>query len=65
MPSPLEKARKNKRLSKTKLAKLAGLSRQTVVDIVSGKVSPRDLSLAKLCVVLDLEIRDLFIEENA
>lgn len=52
----LNKARKNKKISLTRLAELTNLSRSAISCIFNGKSQPRMESLVKLGKALDLQV---------
>ena len=56
----LAKVRKEKGLSQAELAKLVGVSRNTVSSIETGQYSPTAKLALILCIALDTKFEDLF-----
>lgn len=56
----LAQARKEKGLSQTELAKLVGVSRNTVSSIETGQFNPTAKLALILCIALDKKFEDLF-----
>ena len=56
-------ARQQKGISQTELAKLIGVSRQTVNMIENGDYNPTIALCLKLCKALDKTLNDLFWED--
>ena len=56
----LKVARAEKDLSQDNLAKLAGVSRQTIIAIEKGQFCPTAKLALLLCVILDKKFEDLF-----
>lgn len=52
--------RKNKNLSQADLAKLVGVSRNTISSIETGQYEPTAKLALLLCVALDLKFEELF-----
>ena len=59
----MRKARQQKGISQTELAKLIGVSRQTVNMIENGDYNPTIALCLKLCKALDKTLNDLFWED--
>ncbi len=59
----LKKIRKEKGYSQTELAKLVGVSRQTISSIETGQYSPTAKLALILCVALDKKFEDIFYFE--
>lgn len=60
----LEEKRKSKKLSKSKLSQLSGVSRAYISEIESGKYdNPGIKSVCKLCKALDVTPNELINEE--
>ena len=59
----MREARQQKGLSQTELAKLIGVSRQTVNMIENGDYNPTIALCLKLCKALDKTLNDLFWED--
>ena len=56
----LKKARLEKHLSQNELAKLVGVSRQTISSIETGVFNPTAKLALILCIALDKKFEDLF-----
>lgn len=56
----LAKVRKKKGLSQAELAKMVGVSRNTVSSIETGQYSPTAKLALILCIALDTKFEDLF-----
>lgn len=56
----LRAARAEKNLSQEELAKLVGVSRQTISSIETGQFSPTAKLALVLCIALDKKFEDLF-----
>ena len=56
----LASARKEKRLSQADLAKLTGVSRNTISSIETGQFSPTAKLALILCIALDKKFEELF-----
>lgn len=56
----LASARKEKHLSQAKLAKLVGVSRNTISSIETGQFNPTAKLALILCVALDKKFEELF-----
>ncbi len=56
----LAQARKEKGLSQTELAKLVGVSRNTVSSIETGQFNPTAKLALILCIALEKKFEDLF-----
>ncbi len=56
----LAEIRKSKNLSQTELAKLVGVSRNTISSIETGQYEPTAKLALLLCVALDKKFEDLF-----
>ncbi len=52
--------RKNKKISQVKLSELTWLDRSFLSNVESGKVNPSILSLEKIAVSLEVEVKELF-----
>lgn len=52
--------RKNKKISQVKLSELTWLDRSFLSNVESGKVNPSILSLEKIAVSLEIEVKELF-----
>ena len=59
----MREARQQKGISQTELAKLIGVSRQTVNMIENGDYNPTIALWLKLCKALDKTLNDLFWED--
>ena len=59
----MREARQQKGISQTELAKLIGVSRQTVNTIENGDYNPTIALCLKLCKALDKTLNDLFWED--
>ena len=59
----LASARKEKRLSQADLAKLMGVSRNTISSIETGQFSPTAKLALILCIALDKKFEELFYFE--
>ena len=59
----MREARQLKGISQTELAKLIGVSRQTVNMIENGDYNPTIALCLKLCKALDKTLNDLFWED--
>jgi putative transcriptional regulator len=59
----MRQARQQKGLSQTELAKIIGVSRQTVNMIENGDYNPTIALCLKLCKALDKTLNDLFWED--
>ena len=59
----MREARQQKGISQTELAKLIGVSRQTVNMIENGDYNPTIALCLKLCKALDKNLNDLFWED--
>ena len=56
----LKEARADKNLSQAKLAKMVGVSRNTISSIETGQFNPTAKLALILCVALDKKFEDLF-----
>lgn len=56
----LREARKEKKLSQGALAKLVGVSRNTISSIETGQYSPTAKLALIICIALDKKFEDLF-----
>ena len=56
----LAEARKEKHLSQAELAKLVGVSRNTISSIETGQFNPTAKLALILCIALDKRFEDLF-----
>ena len=59
----LKVARAEKNLSQGDLAKLVGVSRQTISSIETGQFNPTAKLALVLCIALDKKFEDLFYKE--
>jgi putative transcriptional regulator len=59
----MRKARQQKGISQTELAKLIGVSRQTINMIENGDYNPTIALCLKICKALDKTLNDLFWED--
>lgn len=60
----LKVARAEKELSQGELAKLVGVSRQTISSIENGQFNPTARLALLLCMALDKKFEDLFYFDN-
>ena len=58
----MKEARQEKNLSQAELAKIIGVSRQTVNMIENGDYNPTVALCVKICKALDVTLNDLFWE---
>ena len=63
MNEKMKTARQIKKLSQAELAKLIGVSRQTINMIESGEYNPTLALCLKICKALDTRLDDLFWED--
>ncbi|TDQ39802.1 putative transcriptional regulator [Aureibacillus halotolerans] len=56
----LKKVRNENKLSQTELAKLVGVSRNTISSIETGQFNPTAKLALVLCIALDKKFEDLF-----
>ncbi|MDY5911197.1 MAG: helix-turn-helix transcriptional regulator [Inconstantimicrobium porci] len=56
----LKQARAEKKLSQTELAKMVGVSRNTISSIETGQFNPTAKLALILCIALDKKFEDLF-----
>ena len=56
----LKEIRKEQRLSQDELAKMVGVSRNTISSIESGQFSPTAKLALILCIALDKKFEDIF-----
>ena len=56
----LKEARAKKKLSQSALAKLVGVSRNTISSIETGQFNPTAKLALILCIALDMKFEDLF-----
>ena len=56
----LKQARAEKKLSQTELAKMVGVSRNTLSSIETGQFNPTAKLALILCIALDKKFEDLF-----
>lgn len=59
----MREARQQKEISQTELAKLIGVSRQTINMIENGDYNPTIALCLKICKALDKTLNDLFWED--
>lgn len=59
----MREARQQKGISQTELAKLIGVSRQTINMIENGDYNPTIALCLKICKALDKTLNDLFWED--
>ena len=64
MNEKMKQARQKKNLSQAELAKITGVSRQTINMIEKGDYNPTIGLCRKICKVLGCTLNDLFWEEN-
>jgi putative transcriptional regulator len=64
MKNNLRYYREEKKLTQEELAKLAGVSRQSIISIEKGHYIPTSVLALKLSVVLKIKTEDLFILET-
>ena len=64
MNEKMKQARQKKNLSQAELAKIIGVSRQTINMIEKGDYNPTIGLCRKICKVLGCTLNDLFWEEN-
>jgi putative transcriptional regulator len=57
----LKEARTEKNLSQAQLAKLVGVSRNTISSIETGQFNPTAKLALILCIALDMKFEELFI----
>lgn len=60
----LREARMEKNLSQTQLAKMVGVSRNTICSIETGQFGPTAKLALVLCMTLDKEFEELFYLER-
>ena len=63
MNEKMKMARQSKKLSQAELAKMIGVSRQTINMIESGEYNPTLALGLKICKMLDKRLDDLFWED--
>lgn len=63
LKNKLKSARTEKKLSQSDLAKMVGVSRQTVNSIENGQFNPTARLALLLCIALDKKFEDLFYFE--
>lgn len=56
----LKQARAEKKISQTELAKMVGVSRNTISSIETGQFNPTAKLALILCIALDKKFEDLF-----
>ena len=56
----LKEIRREKRLSQDELAKMVGVSRNTISSIETGQFSPTAKLALRLCIALDKKFEDIF-----
>ena len=64
MNEKMKQARTNKNISQTELAKIIGVSRQTINMIENDDYNPTIALCRKICKALGCTLNDLFWEEN-
>lgn len=64
MNEKMKRARLEKNISQTELAKIIGVSRQTINMIEKGDYNPTIGLCCKICRVLGCTLNDLFWEEK-
>ena len=64
MKNRVKEERKNKGITQEELAKLLGVSRQTIISIESGRYIPSTLLSLKISKFLDQKVEELFILES-
>lgn len=64
MNNKMKSQRTKLNLSQEQLAKVVGVSRQTIILIEQGKYNPSLNLCINICVVLDVTLNDLFWEVN-
>ncbi len=64
MNEKMKQARTEKKLSQAELARIIGVSRQTINMIEKGDYNPTIGLCRKICKVLGCTLDDLFWEEN-
>lgn len=60
LKNSLREARKQRGLSQTQLAELAGVSRNTISSIETGQFNPTAKLALVLCIALDKKFEELF-----
>lgn len=63
LKNKLKLARSEKKISQSDLAKMVGVSRQTVNSIENGQFNPTARLALLLCIALDKKFEDLFYFE--
>ena len=61
----MKTARQSKNLSQAELARIIGVSRQTINMIENGDYNPTVALCINICKVLDVTLNDLFWEDEA
>ncbi|MBE6824621.1 MAG: helix-turn-helix transcriptional regulator [Ruminococcaceae bacterium] len=61
MKNKVEELRKNKGIKQDELAKILGVSRQTISSLETGKYNPSIMLAYKIARIFDLTIEDVFI----
>lgn len=64
MKNRVKEERKNKGITQEELAKLLGVSRQTIISIESGRYIPSTLLSLKISKFLGPKVEELFILES-
>ena len=64
MKNRIEEIRKEKGLNQEELAKMMGVSRQTISSLENGRYNPSILLAYKIAKYFDMHIEDVFIFEE-
>jgi len=64
MKNKVEELRKNKGIKQDELAKILGVSRQTISSLETGKYNPSIMLAYKIARIFDLTIEDVFIFDD-
>ncbi|WP_027624896.1 helix-turn-helix transcriptional regulator [Clostridium lundense] len=64
MKNIIKNLRKEKNLTQEDLAKICGVTRQTIISLESGKYNPSIFLAHKIAVIFDTTIENIFIFEE-
>lgn len=64
MKNNIQKLRKDRKFTQEDLAKMCGVSRQTIISLENGKYNPSIMLAHKISIIFNCIIEDVFIFEE-
>ncbi|MGL5695009.1 MAG: helix-turn-helix transcriptional regulator [Peptostreptococcaceae bacterium] len=64
MKNKIQELRKSKKITQEELAKMCGVSRQTIISLENGKYNPSILLAHKIATIFNCIIEDVFVFET-